>query len=210
MSMAPWLVSIEAGSKVVISRFWPRSHALRKLAEVVLTFWISLSLCRFDGPCVLGRTCSMGVFIVRVDFAELYPRSIGCRDFWRRLYEIAVSLSGGAAVSGHCVHTHFVGALCYHSLSSCCVLLSVYSLLAIAFLHGVFSFLTPGEGGLGGVYDDLLVARTLHDAFASFAENRGEGYNRWQFRQGQLQLLSKIEKAHTNLPTQDLIACLAS
>lgn len=80
------------------------------------------------------------------------------------------------------------------------------------FMLGDFNFLTPGDGRLdlttgAHTYDDSPVARAFHDLFPTYAELRAEGYSRRQFRDGHLQLLSRLDKAYTNMPTQDIMAC---
>lgn len=51
------------------------------------------------------------------------------------------------------------------------------------------------------------MARAFHVIFPTFAKVLAEGYSRRQFRDGRLQLLSQLDKIHTNLPTQDVLAC---
>lgn len=80
------------------------------------------------------------------------------------------------------------------------------------FLLGDFNFLSPGDGRLdvaAGVHthDDSPVARSFHELLPAYAEIRAEGYSRRQFREGRLQLLRRLDKVYTNLPTQDILAC---
>lgn len=59
-------------------------------------------------------------------------------------------------------------------------------------------------------HDDSPVARFCRDTFAACVESRAERYSRRQFPDWRMQLLSRVDKAYTILPTQDSLACRAS
>lgn len=80
------------------------------------------------------------------------------------------------------------------------------------FMLGDFNFLMPGDGRLDvttgtHTHNDPPAAREFHELFPMYAEIRAEGYSRRRSRDDRLQLLSRLDKAYTNMPTQDILKC---
>lgn len=59
-------------------------------------------------------------------------------------------------------------------------------------------------------YDDSQVTPAFHVNCSTYAEVPAEGCSRRQFRDGRLQLLRRLDKAYTNIPTQDIVVCSPS
>lgn len=171
-----------------------------------------LSTYEFIGSFSASGTSGGVAFLASAEFAAKYPHRTPVEVVRGRL--AILRCTGPAAPPIDLISVHLVDIPRLLAAAQLARLAQRLQPLdhSTTFMLGDFNFLTPGEGRLDVTtgthsFDDSPAARSFHELFPSYAELRAEGYSRRQFRDGRLQLLSRLDKAYTNMMTHDLMKC---